>query len=135
MAIMKWTDNLSVSVKEIDTQHQKLISLINDLHDAMLARKGKEVLGDILDQLAAYTVYHFNTEEKYMKDFSYPGYLSHKKEHDSFVSKVEALMADYQAGRVGISMDLMSFLRDWVSNHIQGTDKKYSESFNKNGLI
>jgi len=132
---MKWTDNLSVQVQEIDNQHQKLISLINDLHDAMLARRGKEVLGGILDQLAAYTVYHFNTEEKYMQDFSYPGYLLHKKEHDSFVGKVDALMEDYKAGKVGISMELMAFLRDWVQNHIQGTDKKYSETFNKNGLI
>ena len=135
MAIMKWTDNLSVHVQEIDTQHQKLIALINDLHDAMLARKGKEVLGDILDQLAAYTVYHFNTEEKYMQDFSYSGYLLHKKEHDSFVGKIDALITDYNAGKVGLSIDLMAFLRDWVQNHIQGTDKKYSETFNKNGLI
>lgn len=131
---MKWSDELSVNITEIDEQHQNLINLINNLHEAMLERKGKEVLGDILDKLAAYTVYHFSTEENYMKKFEYIGFLSHKREHDAFVSKVESFIADYQANKLGISMDLMSFLKDWVSNHIKGTDKKYTNTFQKNGL-
>jgi hemerythrin len=135
MAIMKWSDDLSVHVSEIDEQHKNLIDLINSLHDAMLARKGKEVLAETLDKLAAYTVYHFSTEEKYMKDFEYIGLLSHKREHDAFVAKVESFIAEYQANKLGLSMELMTFLRDWVSNHIKGTDKKYSDTFNKNGLV
>jgi hemerythrin len=101
----------------------------------MLEKKGKEVLADILDQLAAYTVYHFSTEEKYMEQCNYSGLLLHKKEHDSFVGKVDSLIKDYQANKLGITIDLMNFLRDWVSHHIQVTDKKYSETFNKNGII
>lgn len=135
MAFIKWSDSLSVHVAEIDEQHQKLIQLINMLHDAMLEKKGKEVLADILDQLAAYTVYHFSTEEKYMEQCNYSGLLLHKKEHDSFVGKVDSLIKDYQANKLGITIDLMNFLRDWVSHHIQVTDKKYSETFNKNGII
>ncbi|HOJ97589.1 MAG TPA: bacteriohemerythrin [Methanospirillum sp.] len=135
MAFIKWSDSLSVHVAEIDEQHQKLIHLINTLHDAMLEKKGKEVLADILDQLAAYTVYHFSTEEKYMEQCNYSGFLLHKKEHDSFVDKVDNLIKDYQANKLGITIDLMNFLRDWVSHHIQVTDKKYSETFNKNGII
>ncbi|HOW04772.1 bacteriohemerythrin [Methanospirillum hungatei] len=135
MAFLKWSESLSVHVTEIDEQHQKLIQLINTLHDAMLEKKGKEVLGKILDELAAYTVYHFSTEEKYMEQCGYPGLAFHKKEHDTFVGKVESLIQDYQANKLGITIELMTFLKDWVSNHIQITDKKYSETFNKNGII
>ncbi|PWR75324.1 bacteriohemerythrin [Methanospirillum stamsii] len=135
MVLMKWSEDLSVHISEIDEQHKNLINLINSLHEAMLERKGKEIMGDILDKLAAYTVYHFSTEEKYMNQFEYIGLLSHKKEHDAFVSKVESFIADYQANKLGISMEVMSFLKNWVSNHIKGTDKKYSETFQKNGLI
>ena len=39
MPIMKWSEELSVEVNEIDLQHQRLIDLINNLHDAMLAKK------------------------------------------------------------------------------------------------
>jgi hemerythrin len=134
MSIMKWSDNLSVQIQEIDQQHQKLIQLINNLHEAMLQKQGKQAVEKTIDELAAYTVYHFSTEEKYMQNFRYPGYLSHKKEHDSFVHQVDVFQKDYMAGKLGLSLEIMNFLRDWVTNHIQVSDKKYSETFIKNGI-
>ena len=64
MALMVWDNSFSVNVKEIDAQHQKLIALINDLHDAMKTGKAKDVLGKILSDLTDYTVYHFGNEER-----------------------------------------------------------------------
>jgi len=134
MPIMKWTDDLSVGVMEIDDQHKKLVDLINTLHDAMKAKQGKLVLEATIQELAAYTVYHFQNEEKYMQQFRYPGYLSHKAEQDAFVKKVTDFQKDYANNRLGLTIDLMNFLRDWVANHIKETDKRYSPLFNKNGL-
>ena len=131
---MKWSDELSVKITEIDTQHQRLIDLINNLHDAMLAKQGKQIVSQIIDELAAYTVYHFQTEEKYMQKFAYPKFLAHKKEHESFVTKVESFQKDYEAGKLGLSLEIMSFLRDWVTNHIKGTDMQYIDTFKNNGL-
>jgi hemerythrin len=131
---MDWTDELSVSVTEIDDQHKKLIELINRLHDAMKAGQGKEVLESTLQELAAYTVYHFQAEEQYMEEFKYPRYSSHKVEHDAFVKKVTDLQKDFAEGRLGLTLDLMKFLKDWVNNHIKATDKQYSALFNKSGL-
>jgi len=135
MPIMKWSDDLSVRIAEIDQQHQRLIDLINNLHDAMLNKKGKEIVSQIIDELAAYTVYHFQTEEKYMKQFNYLGQISHKREHDSFISKVDSFQKDYDAGKLGLSLEIMTFLRDWVTGHIKGTDKKYSDIFTAHGLM
>jgi hemerythrin len=135
MPIMEWTADLSVKVGEIDNQHKKLIGLINKLHDAMRAGQGKEVLEGTLQELAAYTVYHFQNEEKYMQKFSYPGYLKHKGEHAAFVKKVTDFQKDFAANRLGLTLDLMNFLRDWVNNHIKETDKQYSTLFNQKGLV
>ena len=134
MALMEWTDDLSVSVKEIDEQHKKLIGLINSLHAAMLAKQGKQVLEKTIEELAAYTVYHFKTEENYMQKFAYPQYYFHKKEHDAFVKKVGDFQADFSSGKLGLSVEIMNFQKDWVTNHIKGTDKGYSATFHKNGL-
>jgi len=135
MTLIKWSGDLSVKVAEIDEQHKNLINLINSLHEAMLARKGKEALADTLDQLAAYTVYHFSTEEKYMRQYNYIGLATHKREHDAFVTKIDSFITDFHSNKLGLSIEMVSFLRDWVSTHIRGTDKKYSETFNKNGLV
>ena len=63
-----------------------------------------------------------------MKKWNYPGYVYHKGEHTQFVSKVAAFQADCEAGKVAMSLEVLSFLKDWVSNHIQITDKKYGHS-------
>ncbi|MCP4996607.1 MAG: hypothetical protein GY934_22960 [Gammaproteobacteria bacterium] len=35
MALIEWSQDLSVNVETADTHHKKLISMINSLHDAM----------------------------------------------------------------------------------------------------
>ena len=134
MPLMTWNDELSVNVKEIDDQHKKLIGLINNLHDAMKSGQGKQVMESTLQELAAYTVYHFTAEEKYMQEFHYPRYLAHKIKHDAFVKKVADFQNDYHAGRLGLSLDLMNFLKSWITTHIMDTDHQYSETFVKAGL-
>ncbi|ACL16435.1 hemerythrin-like metal-binding protein [Methanosphaerula palustris E1-9c] len=135
MPIMDWTDDLSVGVTEIDNQHKRLIELINKLHDAMKAGQGKQMLETTLQELAAYTVYHFQAEEKYMVEYNYPRYHAHKIEHDAFVKKVTDFQKDFVDNRLGLTLDLMKFLKDWVNNHIKSTDKQYTALFNKSGLV
>ncbi|WP_406656316.1 bacteriohemerythrin [Methanolobus sp. ZRKC2] len=134
MALVTWSDKYSMNIKEIDEQHQSLVRMINELHDAMLQAKSKEVALGIINNMAEYTQYHFSTEEKYMQQFEYPGYAAHKKEHDKFIEKVGNFKNDYESGKTGLSFDLLNFLKDWLVTHIQESDKKYSPLFNEKGL-
>jgi hemerythrin len=134
MSLMKWSDDLSVGIPEIDKQHQVLVGLINTLHESMMNKQGKQVVKKILDELAEYTVTHFTYEEKYMLEFKFVGYMGHKKEHDAFVAKVKDFIAEYEANKLGLSLELLTFLRDWIVNHIMGTDKGYTSTFHKHGL-
>lgn len=134
MALIVWNDNLSVHVAEIDQQHKKLIAMINELHEAMKAGKAKEVIARIVNNLIDYTASHFKTEEKYFAQFAYPETDDHKKEHAAFVEKVTAFKARCEAQGVSLTLDVLNFLSDWLKNHIMGTDKKYSQFFNENGL-
>jgi hemerythrin len=61
--LIEWEDIYSVGIEEFDNDHKKLIELINRLHQAMLDKKAKEVLGEIINELVDYTIYHFNKEE------------------------------------------------------------------------
>jgi hemerythrin len=134
MAIMTWSEALSVNIKEIDDQHKKLVDLINQLHAAMLKGEGKIVVGPILSELTAYTVYHFKTEEGYMERFAYPNTQAHRLEHQRFVKKVGEFKAAYDAGSIGLSNEVMHFLADWLKDHILVTDKKFGPFFNSKGL-
>lgn len=129
MALINWKNEFSVSVKSFDDHHKRLIALINELHEAMLAGKHQSVIGRILGELSSYTKYHFGEEEKQMLAHKFPGYAEHKDQHDKFVKKVTDCIRDYNSGKLTITLDIMNFLRDWLKSHILGTDKKYSEFF------
>lgn len=134
MALIEWTADLTLGIKEIDNQHRRLVAMINDLHDAMRQGKGKEVLGKIIDGLAAYTETHFKTEEKYFDQFAYPKAYTHKSEHNNFVQKVTEFRAGFSEGKFGLSTEVMNYLSDWLKNHIRGSDREYLPVFKSNGL-
>ncbi len=129
-----WKDEMSVNVEEIDQQHKKLVSMINELHKAMKEGKSKVVLGDIIKGLLDYTKVHFGTEEKYFDKFGYPESEAHIKEHNDFVKKVQEFQKQFEEGKSLLSIEILNFLKDWLYHHIMGTDKKYSKFFNDRGL-
>jgi hemerythrin len=134
MPYIEWSDSFSVNIKEIDEQHRKLIDMINKLHDAMLANNGREVQAEIIFEMLEYVSYHFIAEEKYMSSFGYPDFDAHKREHLEFAAEVADLKARIDRGALILSIMPLSLLRDWLQNHILGTDMKYSEFFNSKGL-
>jgi hemerythrin len=87
--------------------------------------KGKEMTGRVLNELVEYTKMHFAAEEKIMQEQAYPGFLAHLSEHTRLTSKVIEYQQEFIKGGA-ISVQLSMFLKDWLINHIQGVDKKYS---------
>ena len=49
MTLINWDNRLALNFAEIDSQHQKLVAMINDLNAAMLEGKGKEAIA-LLDR-------------------------------------------------------------------------------------
>ena len=130
MPLFTWNDSYSVSVQQFDDQHKVLFNLINELHDAMSQGKGRDRIGQTLNTLISYTRGHFSAEEAALRKASYPDYDQHKKEHDAFTAKVLGFETTYRAGTSNLSVQLMNFLRDWLSDHILRNDKQYAPYLN-----
>jgi hemerythrin len=135
MATLEWSSNLSVNVAEIDTQHKKLIEMINELDSAMKQGKGRTILGGIINGLIEYAGSHFATEEKYFDQFRYPESHSHRSAHTEFVKNVSKFKDNFDKGSLSITIEVMNFLKDWLRNHILRDDKKYTPYFNQKGMI
>jgi hemerythrin len=131
---VQWNDSLSVGISSIDQQHQKLIALMNQLHDAMKNGKGKEALSYIIEEFSNYTKYHFQTEEQLFRKYQYPGESSHTNAHEAFVEKVHQFQKDFESGKVLLSMELLQFLKTWITEHIQKVDKQYMQFFKEKGV-
>lgn len=134
MELIKWTENLSVGVKELDNEHKKLIDLLNQLYTGMKNREENKVIKLILDDLVNYTLSHFAHEEKYFKQYNYPKALEHIKEHENFRKEVTIFLEEFDTGKVTLSSHMLNFLTNWVTNHIKKQDKEYVKFFIEKGL-
>jgi len=134
MALANWQDSYSVKIDQIDNQHKKLFGYINEIHEAMKNRTTKDELGKIIDKLVNYTVDHFRTEEKYFDMYNYPDKANHKVEHEVFIDRVNTFKDDFTSGKLLVSLEIINFLRDWLVNHINGTDKKYAPFLIEKGV-
>jgi hemerythrin len=126
MSLITWNDSYSINIREIDRQHMKLVQIINDLNDAMRGGTANDVLTKILRELVSYTKTHFANEEGYLERYGYPDLRAHKLEHTAFVKKISDFRDDFESGRLGVSIDIMKFLKDWLLKHIKGTDMRYA---------
>lgn len=134
MEYIKWNDDLSVKIDSIDAEHKKLIGLINQFYTGIAEKSSRENLIQIVKGLKEYTVYHFGTEEKYMKQFGFAGFDEHKAQHDAFVAKVNDYSERLNDGKFVISLEITNFIKDWITKHIMGTDRKYSDFLIEKGV-
>ena len=123
---LEWKDEYGVGIDSIDQQHKKLINLINQLQTAVDYSTGEEFERDALNELVDYTKTHFSYEEGLLRDNDYPEYEPHKLQHETMLKKVEEVLAEYERNNESAMDNAIDFLKDWLINHINGTDKEYS---------
>jgi len=126
MALLTWKDEYSVGVPSIDQQHSQLVSILNELHQAMMNGHAREVTGSLLKKLIEYTKTHFAAEERMLTSTRYPDFDAHHKAHVDLVTQVGDFAARYEAGEMAVNLHLLNFLRDWLTGHILGADRNYS---------
>jgi hemerythrin len=129
-----WKEEYSVQVAEIDNQHKVLVGLLNKLYDAFMKKEHTRLMGEFITELTDYACTHFKTEERYFRKFNYAETEKHIGEHNNFTQKVSQFKTDFEQGKIVMSMTIMNFLREWLTNHIMVSDKKYIDCFHKNGL-
>lgn len=123
MELIKLEDCLRLNLPEIDSQHEKLIKLVNTLHGAMVGGADKATRDSLLTQLLEHTRNHCAYEEGLMSRYGYPGYQEHKSEHDKLTQHLVDLIARYQSGELLLSVAVVMELKGWATIHIEKSDK------------
>lgn len=132
---IKWSEEFSVNVIEMDEQHKQLFTMINQYFQAVEAGKGKPALVELLEQLKDYTHYHFKEEEKYFDLYNYEDKELHIFTHAKLISRVLEYINKVKRGRQIPDREIGEFLQDWLIKHIKGTDKQYTDCFNSHGFV
>jgi hemerythrin len=131
---VEWRDEYSVGIQHIDDDHKKLISLLNNFTIAYDYAMSESFEKEALNELISYTKYHFDREEKMMEDNDYPDVIAHKAQHKVMIDQVESFVHLYNIKGHDALDEISKFLSDWLINHINGTDKQYSEHLHNKGI-
>jgi len=134
MFFLSWESKYELGIKSVDDDHKKLVAIIDELLGALSQGKGKEVVLPIIKKLEDYTLFHFRREEFYMKCANYAELPSHLVEHKRFVDRIKELKEKSMQNDASVSVELMKFLKEWLINHIQVTDKRYEQLLKKSGI-
>jgi hemerythrin len=119
MPLITWSSKYSVGVKNLDEQHQVVVNLLNELHAAMLKGQAQSVAGALLPKI---------------ESTKFPGLAEHRAEHRALVAKAEEYGARHKRGDNTMYLELLNFMRDWLTFHMQNVDKKYTVWMNEHGI-
>lgn len=125
MAFPEWDESLALGIPAVDAQHKALIGWIKALNDAVQKGEGARIIDEVLQKLIGYVQHHFSDEEHLMLSHNFPGFTSHRQEHDFFVTRLMDIHADIENGEE-LSVKTLNFLIDWTICHIKGTDQIYN---------
>jgi len=138
MGILKWDESYNLGVEIIDAEHKKIIEIANEYYAIYMATKSKGVkkaaLGELLDKLVEYSMSHLTHEEEFFDRFKYERTIEHKEKHREFRKSVLDMKERFHGDKEVYSMEVTSFIKDWLLGHIKAEDKKYVECFKASGL-
>ena len=124
----KWSSDYSVNIKTIDDQHRELVNILNRLFVAVSKQEGHKAIAGILDALTSYTQTHFALEERLMRQAKYKDIDAHMEEHKKLLERLDRLRNRHMLEEKPIYFEMLSFLKRWLKEHIQGVDRKYSSA-------
>ncbi len=118
----------------IDQQHRELVNMLNRLNDAVKKNESREDIYRIIDEVIAFTDFHFKTEEQLMVQSGYADIEWHKDKHRQLMQ--DALHLKEKLANVGEEM-FTDWFNHWpftrVLKHIQYADKQFEDLLLQNG--
>ena len=124
MKTFEWSSLFETGLTDVDAQHRRLVELLNALGEH-IDSGDPEQIDRVLQELAAYTVVHFEAEEKLMREAALDTrhVAEHCATHQRFVAQVVAWMASRNnAGQLSAA-ELLDYLANWLVFHILGEDR------------
>ena len=129
-----WSTTFETGITRIDIQHKVIVRILNELYDIIIGNNEEEKISKIIQELIQYTEYHFGEEEKMFSEYNYIEEKEHKKEHQTFVDEIQQAVSQMSTDKSILAIELMNFLKDWLTEHILDTDQKYVKFFKEQGI-
>lgn len=128
---MIWSEKYNIGIPAVDSQHKRLFEIIRELKEALQAGLKSSDVEKIIVTLDQYKTRHFQLEEKYMKECSYPGLAEQKRAHEYFTNRFREL--GKELAETGMNLKIVQAIQgeltDWVKKHVTGLDLDFGKYY------
>jgi hemerythrin-like metal-binding protein len=124
MVLIEWKTEFEVGIPDVDHEHQEIIALINDLHEAMSGENATISVMDFLGEIYAHIAAHFALEEKIMRTNRYDQYADHKSDHERLLDELRDIMDDYEENAYFSDEEFASHVERWFTEHFKTRDAR-----------
>lgn len=121
---LSWTEHLSVGNAIIDSDHKRLIAMVNGA-EYMIKKGDSFALSHAFDQIEHWLRVHFANEEMIARAIEFP-FTENRLEHENML-KTLYLMREVIADENGVLKEgapehYSGFLSDWLAHHVLRED-------------
>ena len=123
MKTVEWKTEYEIGISEIDSQHKRLVEILNTLVGTKDESKIKNILCDLIE----YTIYHFTCEEDLMWRMNFP--LDNEQEHGDHIAEHDKFRLELRRFLKAKPSDILiralhNFLSKWLVDHILDRDAR-----------
>lgn len=130
MLYTEWNENIVTGIKEMDAQHRSLFGIFEDLKFELTKEDSNdERMFHIFSGVIEYSKTHFQSEEKILKEIKYAFLPQHIEMHNNFTKEVSDLHKRFITKKAIISIPVLDFLNNWLTEHILVEDQKYASAY------
>lgn len=122
---MKWSDEYSVGIEEIDSQHQTLLKMFAAIEHSIESGGTWSDIHYGLVKLKEFANAHFMLEQALMRMYGYSELAGHMATHKHFFDTLNEM--EHRSLGVSARQETVRFLSEWFTDHICKTDRLYAE--------
>ncbi len=128
MGPLVFTDNLKFGVAVIDSQHRRMVKIVNELLGAVLDHPLAETEDLLLDELVRLASLNFRTEEEWMRRCGYERYEVHAESHAHLLNELVELRNGLFTRAEHLNRKVVIFVRRWLENHLIHSDRELADA-------
>jgi hemerythrin len=127
---LEWNEGMSVAIPEIDEDHKRFISLIDDLNRSIAERMKATEIKKRLLLIIEDTERHFEQEEKFLREHLYPNAEGHARSHNHVLNSLKNIQDSFMPyGLEAEWLDAALIIKNILISHILTEDMQYANYF------
>ena len=122
MSQVKWSEEQSIHLPELDAEHRSVYQLAAELKSYIVKHAPKARIAATLRALLAEMEDHLGHEERIMTLIRYPLIAWHKGQHDNIRRRATEAAKAIQSGDLNAGKEFIDYFNRWLRDHMAVAD-------------